>query len=94
MDSPRVKLIGKSRQAVSKFRAAAEVYEELHNSSCEVDSLMDKATHLFEIHSASHDTRFSLDIIITERASEHRGGCHLQGFSPRKGVRTWIESIL
>jgi hypothetical protein len=50
------KVIGKSQQAVSKFREAAEVYTELHNLSCEVGSLIDKATHLFELHTAPPET--------------------------------------
>jgi hypothetical protein len=49
-------LLGKSQQAVSKFREAAKVYTELHNSSCEVGNLMDKATHLFELHAAPRET--------------------------------------
>jgi hypothetical protein len=44
------KMIGKSQPAVSQFRAAAEVYSELHKSTYEVEKLQEKATHLFELH--------------------------------------------
>jgi hypothetical protein len=50
------KVIGKTHQAISQFRAAAEVYAELRKSTCEVKFLVNKATHLFEIHAAPSAT--------------------------------------
>jgi ParB/RepB/Spo0J family partition protein len=48
--------LGKSRPAISQFRAAAEVYSELRKLTNEVALLANKATHLFELHSAPRET--------------------------------------
>ena len=52
--------VGKTRQAISQFRIAAKVFAELRKSTCEVGSLINKTTHLFEIHAARHDEKHDL----------------------------------
>jgi hypothetical protein len=44
--------LGKSRTMISHFRAAAEVYIQLRVTLHEVEYLVDKPNHLYELHAA------------------------------------------